>query len=79
MSGLCKICTGHFRGYEEKLAFLDSLNRALVSAGTAGNADIGVDDVLAVALGNSLNGALVSAGTAGDTSVSNDVTQAVQG
>ena len=66
-------CTGHFRGYEEKLAFLDSLDGALVSAGTAGNADISVDNVLAFTLGNSLNGALIGAGAAGDTSVSDNV------
>ena len=66
-------CTGHFRGYEEKLAFLDSLDGALISAGAAGNADISVDNVLAFALGNSLNGALIGAGAAGDTSVSDNV------
>jgi hypothetical protein len=66
-------CTGHFRGYKEKLAFLDSLNGALVSASTAGNAGVGVDDVLAFAFGNSLNGALIGAGAASNTSVRNDV------
>ena len=58
---------------KNELAFLDSFGGALISAGAAGNADIGVDDVLAVALGNSLNGALVGAGAASDTSVSDIV------
>ena len=59
--------------FEEELAFLDSLSGALIGASTAGNADVSVDDVLAVAFGDSLNGALVGAGAAGDTSVSNSV------
>ena len=58
--------------YEEKLAFLNSFGGALISAGAAGNADISVDNVLAVALGNSLNGALIGAGAASNTSVSNN-------
>jgi hypothetical protein len=62
----------------EELAFLDSFSGALVSASAAGNADVSVDDVLAVAFGNSLNGALVSTSAASDTSVgdlvSHDIT-----
>ena len=58
---------------KKKLAFLDSLSGALIGAGTAGNADISVDNVLAFALGNSLNGALVGAGAASNTSVSDNV------
>jgi hypothetical protein len=55
----------------EELLFYDSLNGALVSAAAAANANISVDDVGLVALGNSLNGALIGAGAALDTSVSN--------
>ena len=58
---------------KNELAFLYSFGGALISAGAAGNADVSVDDVLAVALGNSLNGALICAGATGDTSVSDDV------
>ena len=48
----------------EELAFLDGFSGALISAGTAADADIGIDDVLVLALGNSLNGALIGAGAA---------------
>ena len=58
-------------------AFLDSFGGALIGAGAAGNADISVDDVLAVALRDSLNGALVSAGTASDTSVSDGISHSI--
>ena len=58
---------------QNESAFLDSFGGALIGAGAAGNADVSVDDVLAVALGDSLNGALIGAGAAGNTSVSNDV------
>ena len=54
-------------------AFLDSFGGALIGTSAAGNADVSVDDVLAVAFGNGLNGALISTGAACDTSVSNDV------
>jgi hypothetical protein len=64
-------------GWNSKLAFLDGLSGALIGAGAAGNADVSVDDVLAVALGDSLNGALLSTGTARNTSVSNDVSHDV--
>ena len=56
---------------KNKLLFLDSFGGALISAGAAGNADVGIDLELAVALGNSLNGALIGAGAAGNASVSN--------
>ena len=71
----CARAQANLRAYEEngRLAFLDSLGGALISAGAAGNADISVDNVLAFALGNSLNGALVGAGAAGNTSVSDNV------
>ena len=62
----------------EELAFLDSFNGALVSASAAGNADVSVDDVLVLTLGNSLNGALVCTSAALDASVgdneSHDIT-----
>jgi len=58
---------------QKKLAFLNGLSGALIGAGAAGDADIGIDLVLAVAFGNCLNRALLSAGAAGNTSVSNDV------
>ena len=54
-------------------AFLDSFGGALIGAGAEGNADISVDDVLAVALRDSLNGALVSAGAASDTCIGDNV------
>jgi len=54
--------------------FLDgSTNGAAASAGTAGNAGISVDHVLAIALRDSGNGAIRSAGTASDAFVSNFV------
>ena len=56
-------------------AFLDSFGGALIGAGAAGNADVGVDDVLAVALRDSLDGALVGAGAASDTSIGDNVSQ----
>ena len=56
-----------------ELAFLDSFNGALISASTAGNADVSVDDVLVCTLGNSLNGALVCTSAALDASISNFV------
>ena len=62
---------------KDKLAFLDGFGGALLSAGTAGNADIGIDNVLAVAFGNSLNRALLGAGAAGNASVSNDVSHGI--
>ena len=49
----------------------DSFGGALLSAGTAADTDIGIDDENAVTLGNSLYGALLSAGTAAQASVSN--------
>ena len=54
-----------------KLGFLDSFGGALIGAGAAADADIGIDDVLVFALGNSLDGALLSAGTALDTCIGN--------
>ena len=60
-----------------ELAFLDGADGALISTGTAGNADIGVDLVLAVALRDSANRALVSTSAAGDTSISNDVSHGI--
>ena len=57
----------------EELAFLDSLNGAVVGTSTAADTDIGIDDVLVFALGNSLNGAVVCTSTALDASVSDIV------
>ena len=62
---------------KNELAFLDSFSGALISTGAAGNADIGVDDVLAVAFGNSLNGALLGTGAAGNTSIGDDVSHGI--
>lgn len=50
-------------------AFLDSLNRAIIGTGTAANADVSVDNVLLIALGNSLDRAVVSTGTALNASI----------
>ena len=58
---------------KKRLAFLDGLGGALISASAAGNADVGVDLVLAVTLGDSLNGALISAGAASDTCIGDNV------
>ena len=63
------MCAGRLR--DLKLLLNDSFSGALIGAGTAGNADISVDDVLAFTLRDSLNGALVSTSAASDTSVSN--------
>ena len=62
---------------QNESAFLDSFGGALIGAGAAGNADISVDDELALALRDSLNGALVSAGTASDTSVSDGISHSI--
>ena len=58
-------------------AFLDSFGGALISAGTAADADVGIDDELAVALRDSLDGALVGTGTAGNASVGDDVSHSI--
>ena len=42
---------------QNESAFLNSFSGALIGAGAAGNADISVDDILAVALRDSLTGA----------------------
>ena len=55
---------------QKELVFLDSFNGALVGAGTAADANVGVDDVQLVTLRDSLDGALVGAGAALDTSIS---------
>jgi hypothetical protein len=56
---------------QKELVFLDSFNGALVGAGTAVDADFGIDDVSSLALRDSLNGALVGTGAALDASISN--------
>jgi len=61
----------------EKLAFFDGADGALISTGAAGNADVGVDLVLAVAFSNSADGALVGAGAAGHASISNNVSHGI--
>ena len=55
------------------LAFLDCAAGALISTGTAGNADIGVDFVLAVTFSNGADRALLGTSTAGNTGISNNV------
>jgi len=57
--------------YNLRLAFSDSACRAGSFASTAGYANIGIDVVLCIALGNSSNGAAVSASTARYASVRN--------
>ena len=57
----------------EESAFLDSLDGAVVGASATADTNIGIDDVLLIALGDSLNGAVVGAGAALDASVRNDV------
>ena len=59
-----------FKSYD-LLAFSDSACRAGSFASTAGYANIGIDVVLCIALGNSSNGAAVSASTARYASVRN--------
>ena len=58
-----------FTGYVS--AFSDSACRAGSFASTAGYANIGIDVVLCIALGNSSNGAAISASTARYASVRN--------
>ena len=55
---------------EAESTFLDSFAGALVGAGAAADTDIGIDDVLVLALGDRLNGALVGTGAALHASVS---------
>ena len=57
----------------EDLAFLDGADRAGICAGAAGDAGIGIDDILAVAFGNCADGALLSTGAAAATGAGNDV------
>ena len=51
-------------------SLFDSFDGALVGAGAAADADIGIDDVEIITLGNSLDGALVGAGAALHASIS---------
>ena len=51
----------------------DGAHGALLSAGTAGSADIGIDLVLGLALRDSLDRALIRAGTAGNAAVGDSV------
>ena len=62
-------CTGRLRIPE--LLFHDCLSGAVISAGAAADADIGVDDVLLVALRDSLDGAVVGTLAALNASISN--------
>ena len=57
----------------EELGFLNCFGGALIRAGTAADADIGIDDVLVLTLGNCLDGTLLSAGAALDTGISDYV------
>jgi hypothetical protein len=54
---------------QKESAFLDSLNGAVVGAGAAADANIGIDDVLVLALRDSLDGAVVGTGAALDASI----------
>jgi hypothetical protein len=63
--------TGCPAGWERELLLLDGAHGAGTGAGTAGDAGVGVDVVLGVALGDGAHGALLSAGTAGDESIGN--------
>ena len=54
-------------------AFYDCFYGAVISAGTAINANISVDDVHLIALGDSFYGAVVCASAALDTSISDFV------
>jgi hypothetical protein len=54
-----------------KLLLDDGFDRAVVAAGAAANAGVGVDDVHLVALGDGLNRAVVGASAALDAGVSN--------
>ena len=56
-----------------ELLFHDCFNRAIVNAGAAVHANIGIDDVLAFALSDGLNGAVINAGAAADACVGNFV------
>ena len=55
-----------------ELLFNDSFYGALIGTAAAVDANVSVDDVLLVTLGNSLNRALIGAGAALDTSVSDN-------
>ena len=55
------------------LALLRSANGAGASAGTARNAGVSVDDVLAVAFRNSVHGALFNTSAASDAFVRNNI------
>ena len=54
-------------------ALRDGAGGAGISAGTAIDAGIGVDDVLAVALGNSAHGAGIGASAAAHASIADDI------
>ena len=55
----------------EELGFLDCFGGALISAGTAADTDIGIDDVLVLTLGDSLDRALIGTGAALDAGIGN--------
>jgi hypothetical protein len=55
---------------DTELLFLDGLDGAVLSAGAAADTNVGIDDVLLVALGDSLDGAVLGAGAALDASIS---------
>ena len=58
---------------KQELLFLDGLDGAVLSASAAADTNVGIDDVLLVALRDSLNGAVVSTATALDACISNFV------
>jgi hypothetical protein len=54
-----------------ELLFNDSFYGALISTSTAADADVSIDDVHLVTLGDCLNRALIGTSAALDTSISN--------
>ena len=71
----CPFCTANteeaFRLIVFQLTLADSAGRANTCTGTAGDASVSVDNVLAVSLGNSAYRALALAGTATNTRIRN--------
>ena len=64
-------------GYYGELTFLDCFHGAVLGAGAAVDAQIGIDDVLIFALGDSLNGAVVNTGAALYASVIDDISHVI--
>ena len=62
-----------FFRYERLVLGLGGINRAGTGAGAAIDAGIGIDDELAVTLGNSLNGAVAGASATGDAIIGDNI------